>query len=195
MLARIAATLRPGDAFLVSADLINAASVFETCYNDPPGHTAFADFRLNHLDHLARRDQRIALPGLGLDLDLPRGDGINVGFSAKFDPDRLCGDVAARRCAVVVKSTETVDLAGLAVGRVGRGRRPDRPSRRRDCRLPGQDVGRRRPVYPESRRVPVGHGRPHRPGVGRASAVRARSPTSVDARFVASPSACARGSG
>lgn len=125
LLARIAATLRPGDAFLVSADLIKPAPVFETCYNDPPGHTAFADFRLNHLDHLARRfggqvdladfmpvahydtraevvegrlwarsDQRVALPGLDLDLEVPRGDGINVGFSAKFDPDRFCADVA-----------------------------------------------------------------------------------------------------
>lgn len=56
LLADIAATLRPGDALLFSADLAKSADVHETCYNDPPGgHTAFADFRLNHLTHLNRR--------------------------------------------------------------------------------------------------------------------------------------------
>lgn len=56
LLADIAATLRPGDALLFSADLAKSAEVHETCYNDPPGgHTAFADFRLNHLTHLNRR--------------------------------------------------------------------------------------------------------------------------------------------
>ena len=124
LLARIAAALRPGDAFVVSADLLKPGPVFETCYNDPPGHTAFAEFRLNHLAHLARRfggrvdladfhalahydphdevvegrlwarrDRRVALPDLGLSLDLRRGEGINVGFSAKFDRDRFRRDV------------------------------------------------------------------------------------------------------
>lgn len=126
LLARIAATLRPGDAFLVSADLIKPAETFETCYNDPPGHSAFAEFRLNHLEHLtrrfggdtdpstftpharfdeptgvveghlwARRDQVLTVPGLDVTRELPRGSGINVGFSAKFDRDRFVADVAA----------------------------------------------------------------------------------------------------
>lgn len=126
LLARIAASLRPGDAFAVSADLVKPAAELETCYNDPPGHAAFAEFRLNHLAHLARRfggrvdlagfraaahydaaaevvegrlwalrDQHVALPGLDLMLDVPRGEGINVGFSAKFDRDRFRRDVAA----------------------------------------------------------------------------------------------------
>ncbi len=126
LLSRIAATLRPGDAFLVSADLLKPAEVFETCYNDPPGHTAFAEFRLNHLAHLARRfggdadlsafvpharfdagtgvveghlwavrDGPLSVPGLGVTRELRRGDGINVGFSAKFDRDRFVAGVAA----------------------------------------------------------------------------------------------------
>lgn len=129
LLARIGATLRPGDALLLSADLVKPAEVFETCYNDPPGHEAFARFRLNHLDHLARRfggvvdldglhavahydtgaddgvgvvdgrlwarrDQVVPLPGLDRALELRRGDSVNVGFSAKFDRDRLVADVA-----------------------------------------------------------------------------------------------------
>lgn len=124
LLARIAATLRPGDALLVSADLVKPAAVFESCYNDPPGHAAFAGFRLNHLEHLARRfggradldgfradarydtdhevvegtlwalrEHRIALPGLGVTVELGRGEGINVGFSAKFGHDRFRRDV------------------------------------------------------------------------------------------------------
>ncbi|GAA4988861.1 L-histidine N(alpha)-methyltransferase [Pseudonocardia tropica] len=125
LLARIGATLRPGDALLLSADLVKPAAVFETCYNDPPGYDAFARFRLNHLDHLARRfggvvdldglhavahydaaagvvdgrlwarrDQTVALPGLDRVLDLGRGDSVNVGFSAKFEHDRLLADIA-----------------------------------------------------------------------------------------------------
>ena len=64
LVADIAATLRPGDGFLVSVDLLKPARRFETCYNDPPGWTAFAQFRLNHLTHLNRR--------FGADFDLRR---------------------------------------------------------------------------------------------------------------------------
>lgn len=55
LLTRIAGTLRPGDGFLVSVDLLKPAAAFETCYNDPPGRNAFAEFRLNYLAHLNRR--------------------------------------------------------------------------------------------------------------------------------------------
>ena len=55
LLGEIARTLRPGEGFLVSADLVKGREVLEACYNDPVGHTAFADFRLNHLTQLNRR--------------------------------------------------------------------------------------------------------------------------------------------
>ncbi|MFN2479492.1 MAG: L-histidine N(alpha)-methyltransferase [Pseudonocardiaceae bacterium] len=55
LLAKIAVTLRPGDRFLVSADLQKPAEVLEACYNDPLDRSAFAQFRLNHLAHLNRR--------------------------------------------------------------------------------------------------------------------------------------------
>jgi L-histidine N-alpha-methyltransferase len=54
LLADIAATLDPGDGFLFSADLLKSAEVLDTSYNDPPGHRAFAEFRLNHLTHVNR---------------------------------------------------------------------------------------------------------------------------------------------
>ncbi|MBB5156929.1 L-histidine N(alpha)-methyltransferase [Saccharopolyspora phatthalungensis] len=54
LLAEITRTLASGDRFLVSADLIKPAHILEPCYNDPPGHSAFVRFRLNHLAHLNR---------------------------------------------------------------------------------------------------------------------------------------------
>jgi L-histidine N-alpha-methyltransferase len=120
LVADIAATLRPGDGFLLSVDLLKPAQALETAYNDPPGRSAFVEFRLNHLTHLnhrfgadfdvarfraaahfapgtgmveahlyARSDQRARLPGLGVEVAVAAGGSINVGFSAKFDRDRL----------------------------------------------------------------------------------------------------------
>ena len=131
LLADIAATLDPGDGFLFSVDLLKPAAVLDTCYNDPPGHRAFADFRLNHLTHVNRRfgadfavgqyrprahfvegtgmveghlyalsDQRVRLPRLEMEVVLRRGESVNVGFSAKFDGDRLDGELAAHGMTV-----------------------------------------------------------------------------------------------
>ncbi|GAA1199280.1 L-histidine N(alpha)-methyltransferase [Pseudonocardia alaniniphila] len=55
LLREIAATLRPGDRFLVSADLDKPREVLEACYNDPAGRSAFVRFRQNHLAHLNHR--------------------------------------------------------------------------------------------------------------------------------------------
>jgi dimethylhistidine N-methyltransferase len=131
LLGEIAATLRPGDGFLFSADLRKPAPVLEAAYNDPPGRSAFGPFRLNHLTHLNRRfgadfdvgaytprahfdertavveahlyadsDQRVRLPGAGVELRVPRGGSINVGFSAKFDRDGLRDEVGAHGMTV-----------------------------------------------------------------------------------------------
>jgi L-histidine N-alpha-methyltransferase len=122
LFAEVAAALRPGDGFLVSADLVKPPEVLERCYNDPPGHDAFRRFRLNHLSHLNRRfgadfrperfeprafavgpvveghlhvleDHTATLPALGTELGLRRGGSINVGFSAKFTPEGLAAEV------------------------------------------------------------------------------------------------------
>jgi L-histidine N-alpha-methyltransferase len=131
LLADIAATLEPGGGFLFSADLLKPADVLETGYNDPPGHRAFAEFRLNHLTHLNRRfgadfaveqyrprahfveltgmveghlyalaDQRVQLPRLDLELEVRRGESINVGFSAKFGLGQLAGELAGHGMTV-----------------------------------------------------------------------------------------------
>lgn len=55
LLGEIARTLGPGGGFLVSADLVKSRETLEACYNDPAGHSAFADFRLNYLTQLNLR--------------------------------------------------------------------------------------------------------------------------------------------
>lgn len=55
LLGEIARCLRPGEVFLVSADLDKSGEALETCYNDPPGYSAFAAFRLNYLTRLNER--------------------------------------------------------------------------------------------------------------------------------------------
>ena len=55
LLGEIARCLRPGENFLVSADLDKDRATLESCYNDPPGHSAFVDFRLNYLTRLNER--------------------------------------------------------------------------------------------------------------------------------------------
>jgi L-histidine N-alpha-methyltransferase len=55
LLGDIADTLQPGEGFLVTADLVKPGFVLEEAYNDPPGATAQARFRLNQLAHFSRR--------------------------------------------------------------------------------------------------------------------------------------------
>jgi len=54
LIGDIAATLAPGDHFLVAADLVKPPDVLEHAYNDPPGATAQARFRLNQLAYFSR---------------------------------------------------------------------------------------------------------------------------------------------
>jgi L-histidine N-alpha-methyltransferase len=54
LLGNVAKTLKPGDRFLVTADLVKPAPVLDAAYNDPPGATAQARFRLNQLAHFSR---------------------------------------------------------------------------------------------------------------------------------------------
>ena len=125
LLGEVAVTLRPGDRFLVSADLDKPREVLEACYNDPAGRSAFVRFRQNHLTHLNRRfdadfvihrfyprahyaaasstveghlyateEHTVSLKGLGLTLQVRRGDSINVGYSEKFHRPQFVTDVS-----------------------------------------------------------------------------------------------------
>ncbi|MCX4967509.1 L-histidine N(alpha)-methyltransferase [Streptomyces sp. NBC_00654] len=127
LMSEIVGTLRPGDGFLVSVDLLKSARTLEAAYNDPEGRSAFTRFRFNHLDHLnrrfdgnfdsrnfqvrahfdsdasavearvyAREDHSVALRALNLELNLRRGESINVGLSRKFRREQFVADVTSR---------------------------------------------------------------------------------------------------
>ncbi|PVZ05421.1 L-histidine N(alpha)-methyltransferase [Actinomycetospora cinnamomea] len=64
LLDDVAATLEPRDRFLVTADLVKPGDVLEAAYNDPPGATAQARFRLNQLAHFNRTFDGDAVPHL-----------------------------------------------------------------------------------------------------------------------------------
>lgn len=156
LLGVIARSLRPGEGFLVSADLNKDREVLETCYNDPAGHSAFAGFRLNYLTQLnhrygsgfvlddfvpeacynadtstvegrlrARSDQAVPVPGLGLTLRIPRGQFLNVGYSAKFDSHQLAGEVGAHGFHLRAQWRDPEARYGLFLFR--RGEHPPQP--------------------------------------------------------------------
>lgn len=97
LLADIAATLSPGDGFLVSVDLRKPAAQLEACYNDPPGRSAFARFRRNHLTHLNRRF----------------GSAFDTGaFDPRAHYDEASGDVEGHLRA---RSAQHVPVPGLGL--------------------------------------------------------------------------------
>lgn len=119
LLAEIATSLRPGDRFLVSVDLRKPASVLDTCYNDPPGRSPFARFRLNHLTHLNRRFD---------------GDFVLSGFCPRAHYNTATGEVEGHLYAtedqtVTLRDLELVlELRSGASVNVGVSAKFDRPA-------------------------------------------------------------------
>jgi L-histidine N-alpha-methyltransferase len=112
-LRSMARQLAPNDAFLVGIDLVKDEGRLEAAYNDSAGVTAEfnrnilrvvnagldADFDPDAYDHVAfydrdhawiemrlraRHDQRVRVPGAGLDLKLRRGQEIRTELSCKY---------------------------------------------------------------------------------------------------------------
>jgi len=112
-LRAVAASLEPGDGFLVGVDLVKDCRILERAYNDGAGVTAAfnlnvlsalndqvgADFDPAAWEHVAFYDaeqawiemrvrsrgrQHVSLPGIGLELDFEAGDEIRTEISAKF---------------------------------------------------------------------------------------------------------------
>jgi L-histidine N-alpha-methyltransferase len=112
-LRAMARQLAPGDAFLVGLDLVKDEGRLRAAYNDSAGVTAKfnrnilrvvnaaldADFDPEAYDHVAfydrdrawiemrlraRHDQRVRVPGAGLELTLRRGDEIRTELSCKY---------------------------------------------------------------------------------------------------------------
>jgi dimethylhistidine N-methyltransferase len=118
LLARIAASLGPGDAFLIGADLVKPESELLMAYDDPLGVSAA--FNLNVLLRVNRelsgtfdlrafrhhavwnaacsrmdmflvstRDQRVRVNAVDLEFELRDGEAIWTESSHKYTPDRL----------------------------------------------------------------------------------------------------------
>ena len=123
LLRNVAGAMRPGDRFLLGADLRKDPAVIERAYNDSQGVTAEfninvlrvlnrelgADFDLSHFEHrafydralhriemhlVATDDQRVHVPGVG-DVRFAGGESIRTEISCKYDRASLTELLAA----------------------------------------------------------------------------------------------------
>jgi L-histidine Nalpha-methyltransferase len=112
-LKELAASLRPGDTFLLGTDLVKDVARLEAAYNDSAGVTAAfnlnvlavlnrelgADFDLEKFEHVARfdrdrewiemalrstTDQTVALADIALDVSFAEGEEMRTEISTKF---------------------------------------------------------------------------------------------------------------
>jgi L-histidine Nalpha-methyltransferase len=122
-LADVRATLDRGDAFLLGTDLVKSPQRLVAAYDDAAGVTAAfnknllavlnrdlgADFDPDEFDHVAvwdadhewiemrlrsRRDQRVRVTTLGLDVRFERGEELRTEISAKFRRDGVEHELA-----------------------------------------------------------------------------------------------------
>jgi L-histidine N-alpha-methyltransferase len=123
-LTELAAGLRPGDSFLLGADLVKDPARLVRAYDDEAGVTAAfnrnvlavvnrelrADFDLEAFDHVAlwddeqewiemrlrsRTDQVVHVADLDLEVPFARGEEVRTEVSAKFRPERVADEMAA----------------------------------------------------------------------------------------------------
>jgi L-histidine N-alpha-methyltransferase len=144
ILSNIAAQMRPGDRFLLGADLRKDISVIEAAYNDSAGVTAEfnlnvlrvlnrelnADFDLSAFRHRAiydrdlhriemhldcTREQTVFIPGVG-EIFVARGESIRTELSCKYDR-RAIGSLFSRaRLCLDSWITDEEGFFALAVG-------------------------------------------------------------------------------
>lgn len=118
LLAKMNASLRPGDGLLIGADLKKDPAVLEAAYDDPTGVTAAFDknvlarinrelggtFDVRAFEHVAiydpirgvvesflesAREQRVRIEALGLTVAFAAGERIHTESSYKFDRDSM----------------------------------------------------------------------------------------------------------
>ncbi|MFG1704297.1 L-histidine N(alpha)-methyltransferase [Nonomuraea sp. M3C6] len=123
-LKELRATLRPGDTFLLGADLVKDTGRLVAAYDDAAGVTAAfnrnvlrvinreldADFVPQAFEHVAlydarhdwiemllraSRDMRVRVGGLGLVVDFAEGEEMRTEISAKFRPEGLREELEA----------------------------------------------------------------------------------------------------
>ncbi|GGS70936.1 histidine N-alpha-methyltransferase [Planobispora rosea] len=129
------ATLRPGDTFLLGADLVKDTARLVAAYDDAAGVTAAfnrnvlhvinreleADFAPDAFEHVAlyderhdwiemrlraTRDMRVRVGGLDLSVSFAAGEEMRTEISAKFRPDGLRDELAAAGFATLRQYTD-----------------------------------------------------------------------------------------
>jgi L-histidine Nalpha-methyltransferase len=144
LLARVRATMRPGDRFLIGADLRKDPAVIEAAYNDPSGVTAefnrnmlrvlnhelAADFDPDGFEHLAFYDRgthriemhlvahaahRVSIPGIE-EVRFAAGESIRTEISCKHDLPSLAALFSAAGLRLDAWQTDPERRFALAVG-------------------------------------------------------------------------------
>jgi L-histidine N-alpha-methyltransferase len=144
LLREVARLLRPGDCFLLGADLVKDPAVIEAAYNDSAGITAEfnrnvlhvinrelgADFDPEAFEHVAFFDRRrewvemrlrarractVWIQDLGLQVEFAPGEELRTEISAKFTPQRLERDFHAAGMEPVAMWTDPDGLFALSL--------------------------------------------------------------------------------
>ena len=143
-LRSIRALLERDDRFLLGTDLVKDPAVLEAAYNDAAGVSAEftlnvlrvlnreldADFDPNAFEHVAffdsqeeridirirsLRDQRVRLPGAGIELELAAGEDIRTEVSSKFTRTRLERELGEAELRLERFLTDPDGLFGLSL--------------------------------------------------------------------------------
>ena len=143
-LSRLRDQLEPDDRVLLGVDLVKDVHVLEAAYNDRAGVTAEfnrnvlrainnelgACFEPAAFDHVAffdsdsswiemrlrsRADQRVSIPGAGIEVDFGEGDEMRTEISTKFTRAGLERDLGAEDLAIERFYTDAEELFGLAL--------------------------------------------------------------------------------
>jgi L-histidine Nalpha-methyltransferase len=143
-LRSIASLLGGDDRFVLGTDLVKDRAVLEAAYNDSAGvsaeftlnllrvlnrelgadfdpaafeHVAFFDDEAERIDIRIRslRDQRVRIPGAGIEIALATGDDIRTETSAKFTRERLEGELADAGLELDRFLTDPDGLFGLSL--------------------------------------------------------------------------------
>ncbi len=149
IIGRIAGHMRPGDRFLLGADLRKDVEVIEAAYNDDAGVTAEfnlnmlrvlnreldADFDLSAFRHRAIyspdlhriemhldsiRDQTVSVPQIG-EIRLAEGESIRTELSCKYDTETVGSLFQRAGLQLDEWMTGEDELFALALGSVSRG--------------------------------------------------------------------------
>jgi L-histidine Nalpha-methyltransferase len=146
-LKELRATLRPGDTFLLGADLVKDTGRLVAAYDDAAGVTAEfnrnvlrvinreldADFDPEAFEHVAVYDEvhdwiemrlratramRVRVGGLGLGVEFASGEEMRTEISAKFRPEGLRGELEAAGFSVTRRYTDPAEDFTLVLAQV-----------------------------------------------------------------------------